>query len=353
LKHLAQTQCRAQIVRAMSAEKHGHFLLERLSHFTGPTWEQEDDITLVTLQRVQNVARFTSFAADMLAPESMTGSANAGDAPLVAAGDDSWETVVEFSMPSEHGKERAAVDRVQEALQPLGLSPPTVERLGTAVAEATMNAMEHGNHYQSGLPVAIHNEDQELAALDLPVWVHPMRGPNFADYASEQASQAEIWFSFGWPYETTACMTRLIYSGIFDELPNLKIITHHMGGMIPYFAARIAAFAETSAEEYARLGLGESGPRLSGAPLDHFRRFYNDCISNGSPDSLRMALDFFGPDHLMFGTDFPFGPDEGERWPLDELRNLRTVPLDEAVREKILYRNAQTLLKLPAGATRS
>ena len=51
---------------------------------------------------------------------------------------------------------------------------------------------------------------------------------------SEKESQNEIWFSFGWPYETTACMTRLIYSGIFDELPGLKIVSHHMGGMIPY-----------------------------------------------------------------------------------------------------------------------
>ncbi len=63
---------------------------------------------------------------------------------------------------------------------------------------------------------------QKMAAHDLPVFVHPMRGPNFSDYASEKASENEIWFSFGWPYETTACMTRLIYSGIFDELPTLE-----------------------------------------------------------------------------------------------------------------------------------
>src|SRR5664279_5800022 len=49
----------------------------------------------------------------------------------------------------------------------------------------------------------------------LPVWVHPMRGPQFSDYATEKMSQDEIWFTFGWPYETTACMTRLIYSGLF------------------------------------------------------------------------------------------------------------------------------------------
>jgi aminocarboxymuconate-semialdehyde decarboxylase len=80
---------------------------------------------------------------------------------------------------------------------------------------------------------------RRMAEHDLPVWVHPMRGPNFPDYASEKVSEDEIWFSFGWPYETTACMTRLIYSGLFDELPSLKIISHHMGGMIPYFSGKI------------------------------------------------------------------------------------------------------------------
>src|SRR6516165_3398644 len=81
-----------------------------------------------------------------------------------------------------------------------------------------------------------------MAEHDLPVWIHPMRGPNFPDYVSEKASEDEIWFSFGWPYETTACMARLIYSGLFGELPELKIISHHMGGMIPYFPAKISAF---------------------------------------------------------------------------------------------------------------
>jgi aminocarboxymuconate-semialdehyde decarboxylase len=86
---------------------------------------------------------------------------------------------------------------------------------------------------------------------------------------------------------------------------------------------------------------------LSGEPLDHFRRFYNDCISNGSHIAVRVALDFFGSDHILFGTDFPFGPDNGERWPLDELRTIKTMPLDETDRAKILHGNAQLLLKLP------
>ena len=63
---------------------------------------------------------------------------------------------------------------------------------------------------------------RRMVEHDLPVFVHPMRGPQFADYATEQASEDEVWFSFGWPYETTACMTRLIYSGLFDELPGAQ-----------------------------------------------------------------------------------------------------------------------------------
>src|SRR5262249_18825496 len=79
-----------------------------------------------------------------------------------------------------------------------------------------------------------------MASQDLPIFIHPMRGAQFPDYASEDHSECEVWFTFGWPYETSACVTRLIYAGLFDKFPALKIVTHHMGGMIPYFAEKIA-----------------------------------------------------------------------------------------------------------------
>ena len=117
---------------------------------------------------------------------------------------------------------------------------------------------------------------QRMAAHDLPVWVHPMRGPQFPDYASEKASENEIWFSFGWPYETTACMTRLIYSGMFDELPTLKIISHHMGGMIPYFAGKIKLgfrqiFFGTPERNPVAAGRGLKRP-----PIDYYKMLYAD-----------------------------------------------------------------------------
>jgi len=186
---------------------------------------------------------------------------------------------------------------------------------------------------------------ERAAELDFPIWIHPQHA-NYYPWIGKDVLDRVL----AWPFDTSLAMARLVYGGVFERYPNIKFVTHHMGGMIPYFSARIAAFAETSSGEYAKLGLGQSGPSLTGSPLDHFRLFYNDCISNGSQDAVRLALNFFGADRILFGTDFPFGPDNGERWPLDELRTIKTMPIDEADRAKILYGNAARLLKLPLKA---
>ena len=186
---------------------------------------------------------------------------------------------------------------------------------------------------------------ERAAELDFPIWIHPQHA-NYYPWIGKDVLDRVL----AWPFDTSLAMARLVYGGVFERYPNIKFVTHHMGGMIPYFSARIAAFAETSSGEYAKLGLGQSGPSLTGSPLDHFRLFYNDCISNGSQDAVRLALNFFGADRILFGTDFPFGPDNGERWPLDELRTIKTMLIDEADRAKILYGNAARLLKLPLRA---
>jgi predicted TIM-barrel fold metal-dependent hydrolase len=186
---------------------------------------------------------------------------------------------------------------------------------------------------------------ERAAALDFPIWIHPQHA-NYYPWIRDDALDRTL----AWPFDTSLAMARLVYGGVFERFPDIKFVTHHMGGMIPYFASRIEAFSETMAEEYAKLGLGAAGHKLTRPALDYFRFFYNDCISNGSEEALRMALGFFGPDRIMFGTDFPFGPDDGERWPLDELRNVQSISLEDEVRAKILYRNVQRLLKLPEAA---
>ena len=186
---------------------------------------------------------------------------------------------------------------------------------------------------------------QKMAAHDLPVFVHPMRGPNFADYASEKMSEHEIWFSFGWPYETTACMTRLIYAGIFDELPNLKIISHHMGGMIPYFAGKIKLgfrqifFGTTEDNPVAK----ESG--LKKPPLDYFKMLYADtALGEDAPTKCGHA--FFGTGNCLFATDAPFDAEQGYRLIANTLRAVEALEISKAERDAIFSGNAKKLLRL-------
>jgi uncharacterized protein len=187
---------------------------------------------------------------------------------------------------------------------------------------------------------------RRMSEHDLPVWIHPMRGPNFSDYASEKVSEDEIWFSFGWPYETSACMTRLIYCGLFDELPELKIITHHMGGMIPYFPAKIKlGFRQIFHGTVERNPTAEARG-LKKPPLEYFKMLYADTALGGEVAPTRCGHAFFGTSHCLFATDAPFDPERGRALIADTLAGVTALGLAEADMTLIFAGNAQRLLKL-------
>ena len=150
-----------------------------------------------------------------------------------------------------------------------------------------------------------------LADNGVPILLHPARSAKHADYAAEQDSKYLIWQVFGWPYETTACMTRLIYSGLFDELPDVKIVTHHMGGMIPYFAGRIGlGFRQIF------FGAADQNPAAEDAglkhrPIDYYKMLYADTALNGDVAATRCGHAFFGTSSCLFATDAPFDPEHG------------------------------------------
>jgi len=186
---------------------------------------------------------------------------------------------------------------------------------------------------------------------DLPIWLHPVRTVKFADYPVESKSKYEIWWLFGWPYETSACMARIVFSGMLQKLPDLKIITHHLGAMAPYFDERIGLGmdqmgARTSDEDYGALL-----KRLGKRPLDYFKMFYGDTSVNGSASAIRCGLDFFGPDRVLFGTDCPFDPEGGPTFIRESIRAIDSLKLANSVRNKIYHGNAARMLRLhPAAA---
>jgi predicted TIM-barrel fold metal-dependent hydrolase len=183
---------------------------------------------------------------------------------------------------------------------------------------------------------------------DVPVWMHPIRPATFSDYAAEPKSRYEIWQVMGWPYETTAAMSRMVFAGLLDRLPHLKIITHHCGGMLPFFAGRAETLwaqlgSRTSDEDYSKVLKG-----LSKSPMEYFKMFYGDTVLGGSASALRCGLDFFGPDHVVFASDCPFDPEGGPMFIREGIRSVEDLQLSDAVRRKIYFDNAQGLLRLNA-----
>jgi predicted TIM-barrel fold metal-dependent hydrolase len=145
--------------------------------------------------------------------------------------------------------------------------------------------------------------------LDVPIWMHPARNMKHADYRGEADSKFEIWWALGWPYETIAAMSRLVFSGILDKLPGLRVITHHMGAMIPYLEGRIEV---GWADQLGSRSPGHAEPARLARPIpEYFRSFYADTALGGSLNAITCGLNFFGTQKSLFGTDFPFDAEGG------------------------------------------
>jgi predicted TIM-barrel fold metal-dependent hydrolase len=183
-----------------------------------------------------------------------------------------------------------------------------------------------------------------MAAHDLPIWLHPARTSAMPDYAAEQKSRFEMWWCFGWPYETTLAMCRLVFDGLYDRHPKIKIVTHHLGGgMIPFFDGRIgpgmAVLGQrTVDEDYSKVLSSLKRPHL-----EYFKEFYGDTAMFGGTNGLPCGLAFFGADKVVFATDHPLAMIPPHIAALDGLG------LDAAVRRKIMVGNAEKLLNMKFG----
>lgn len=117
-----------------------------------------------------------------------------------------------------------------------------------------------------------------LAATDVPAWLHPVF----------DARKPDNNIVFSWEYELTQAMLQMVQAGLFRAHPNLKVIVHHAGAMVPFFAGRVDRI-------------------LPSEQSSDFRRFYVDTAILGNTPALDLAASFFGIDHMVFGTDAPLG----------------------------------------------
>ena len=187
---------------------------------------------------------------------------------------------------------------------------------------------------------------EALAARDLPIWLHPYRGADMADYKTEDRSEYEIWWTFGWPYETSAAMARLVFAGHFDRFPDLKIITHHMGAMAPYFAGRVGPGWDQLGARTSDQDLSAVLRTLKKRPLEYFKMFYADTALFGAYDATVCGLAFFGADHVLFASDAPFDPERGPMYIRETIAIVDRLSVPAEDRERIYWRNAVRLLRL-------
>lgn len=118
---------------------------------------------------------------------------------------------------------------------------------------------------------------EKAAQLNIPLWLHPV--------FDERKPDNNITFS--WEYELTQAMYQIVKANYFEKYPNLKIIVHHAGAMVPFFAERIRR-------------------TMSETEFADFKKFYVDTAILGNTKALELALEFYGKKHLLFGTDAPF-----------------------------------------------
>ena len=187
---------------------------------------------------------------------------------------------------------------------------------------------------------------EKMAKYNLPIYIHPWRGDDFADYKTENTSKYMIASIFGWPYETTVAMTRLVFSGILEKHPNLKVVTHHCGGMVPYYEQRILQhYGQQDRAYHKQAGYLHELPKT---PIEYYKMFYNDTAIHGNTPALMLAYHFWGANHLVFGADMPLGDYYfGFRSYRQTINAIEAMDITDDEKKKIFVDNALSLLRIP------
>jgi predicted TIM-barrel fold metal-dependent hydrolase len=204
-----------------------------------------------------------------------------------------------------------------------------LEELSYAIDELGLDGVAMMTNYhglypgQPQLRVILEEADRR----GLPVFFHPATPPNFGDVAlGLPVSLYEFTF------ETTRMVVNLLYEGVLDKHPDLKIILSHAGGTLPYLANRLT-YGPTISK-----ALTERAPEDLVASL---RRLYYDTAMSANEFTLPSLQTLIDPEHIVLGTDYPFMPEQTTIETLAGVANF--AGFDDGARKKMLRDNALRL----------
>lgn len=181
-----------------------------------------------------------------------------------------------------------------------------------------------------------------MAASNKVIQVHPCRNSSWPDYPTETQSKFEMWWALGWEMDLSVFMGRMVFSGVLERYPDIKFLIHHGGSMISHFSGRVGPGLDQLGERTppAQKANVEHYP-LSKRPLDYFKMFYVDTAMFGAAHALRCSIDFFGVDHVMFGSDCPYDPEKGPGYIRATIGNLQEIGLDDTAVGDIFNANVR------------
>jgi aminocarboxymuconate-semialdehyde decarboxylase len=142
-------------------------------------------------------------------------------------------------------------------------------------------------------------------------------------------------------------MGRLVFGGVLERHPGLKVLIHHGGSMVPHFAGRVGPGwdqlgARTPPDRHEEI---DHYP-LTARPLDYFKRFYVDTAHFGAENALRCSLEFYGVERALFASDSPFDPEKGPGYIRATIANLEALELSAQERHAIYEGNARRIIGL-------
>ncbi len=172
------------------------------------------------------------------------------------------------------------------------------------------------------------------ASERIPILLHPINARVSYDWIEEH----KLDRLFGWPFELSLALSRLVFGGVVQKFPGLRVIGHHAGAMISFYRDRIFSYAHPDSPA---LDLAQKN-RVSETALAAFQQFYIDTVQ-AWPPALQCAWEFFGTEHLLFGSDFPWGPEGGERYISSALASVRSLGATPEEQRMILGGNAESL----------
>jgi uncharacterized protein len=174
---------------------------------------------------------------------------------------------------------------------------------------------------------------EKVAEHDLPILIH---GTHWE--CSPLMDMEHAWrflHVFGWDYDGTQAVWHLIFGGVLDRFPTLKIVTHHLGNYIPFFKRRIEINFDWMLKD-----------KVARHITEYWGNIYGDTAIDGTVGAMPCGYGFFGSERMLYGSDYPFGPEAGEDFIRENLFCVKSMVIPPEEKAKILGGNAKKMLKI-------